>query len=291
MRRPVSDVKVPKKDKALSIVKEALSIDPIVPYNDYELFCQGSFANDTHISLRSVVDINVCYMNGFYHDTFPGLTLNENRISMRNYTYLSFKDDIEKTLRQTLGDDKVVRKEKYLVVLDPDQQMEINVYPTWEFKWYSSNEDTVYVTGVVQFADDKPYLKIVNYPKHHIAQATEKHNNTAKIYKDFVRIWKNIHSKMGYQNEKISSFLIESLAYNIPDEFYLKQLIKNKVQKWGDVVMNLLTYLHENTLEYPNTWEEWLEVSGLMYIFQGREWSRKEVNEYLRYILDYMVIK
>jgi hypothetical protein len=147
------------------------------------------------------------------------------------------------------------------------------------------------VTGVVLFADDKPYLKIVNYPKQHLANALDKHNNTAKIYKDFVRILKNIHQKMKYQNDHISSFLLECLAYNIPNEVYLKNLEKNRIKKWGEVVMNLVTYLQENTLEYPNNWEEWLEVSELMYIFQGREWSRREVNDFLTAMLEFVKLK
>lgn len=64
MCRPASDSEEVKLQNAESILRRALSASTIVQSSQYEIFGQGSYANNTNIRLNSDIDINVCYTGG-----------------------------------------------------------------------------------------------------------------------------------------------------------------------------------------------------------------------------------
>ena len=66
MARPASATEEQKLSNAESSVKNALSKYTLAS-GDYEVFGQGSYANNTNIRNNSDIDINVCYTGGFYY--------------------------------------------------------------------------------------------------------------------------------------------------------------------------------------------------------------------------------
>ena len=77
MSRPASDTEEAKLQNAASMLKKALNSSNIVDSSKYEVFGQGSYANNTNIRQNSDIDINVCYTSGFYY-TIPDGTKKED---------------------------------------------------------------------------------------------------------------------------------------------------------------------------------------------------------------------
>ena len=73
MAHPASVTEEQKLENAENAVKNALS-NYTLASGDYEVFGQGSYANNTNIRNNSDIDINVCYTGGFYFHLPSGRT-------------------------------------------------------------------------------------------------------------------------------------------------------------------------------------------------------------------------
>ena len=74
-------------------------------------------------------------------------------------------------------------------------------------------------------------------------------------------------------SDKITSFLIECLVWNIPNS-----IITGYVT-WTETVKQAITYLFKAIEQ--NQHQEWGEVSELLYLFRGRKWTDTDVKNWL----------
>ena len=69
---------------------------------------------------------------------------------------------------------------------------------------------------------EKSGKQIANYPKHHSANLTAKHQSTNKWYKPMARVLKNLRSKLIAEKMIAGgvapSYYLEGLLYNVPDD-------------------------------------------------------------------------
>ena len=219
MARPASATEEQKLSNAESSVKNALSKYTLAS-GDYEVFGQGSYANNTNIRNNSDIDINVCYTGGFYYRIPEGRTREEYGLTNPStYSYAQFKNDVERILVAHFGRDNVVRKNKCIHIKENTYRVEIDVVPTWIFRRYGANRYS-YVEGVKLYADNNGE-EIINFPKQHLKNGVSKNSNTSRRFKRLVRIVKNLHVRMEdegyYKNANITSFLLECLTYNYPN--------------------------------------------------------------------------
>ena len=81
-----------------------------------------------------------------------------------------------------------------------------------------------YIKGIVILSDEGE--TIINYPEQHIYNGHVKNGETNGYYKKMVRIMKKMRYIMcerGYKEaEKVSSFGLESLLWNLPKEVFKK---------------------------------------------------------------------
>ncbi len=81
--------------------------------------------------------------------------------------------------------------------------------------------------------------------------------------------------------DKISSFLIECLVWNIPDSNI------TKYDSCQECVKNAIEYLLEHIRDGKS--REWGEVSEHLYLFHsGRKWTTDDVINYLKAQRNYM---
>ena len=74
---------------------------------------------------------------------------------------------------------------------------------------------------------------------------------------------------------KAPSFLLECLAWNIPDKIY------NDNDSWSKLLKQSLIYLFNN-IRNPNLCKNWYEASGLLPLFHSdRKWTVEDVNIFL----------
>lgn len=278
MAKPASDSEETRMDNATRMVKEALSSNDIIRDDEYEIFAQGSYANNTNVRNNSDVDVNVCYTGAFYYRIPAGTTREQYGLTNPStYSFGQFKDDIERILVGKFGRDQVVRKNKCIHIKGNSYRTDMDIVPTWKFRRYDNRYNRSYVEGVRLYADSGE--EVTNFPQQHLANGKFHNVKTKERYKKLVRITKRIHINMEndgyYKNSNITSFLLESLVYLLPDNYYL---LNTDYYDWNEILKNAISYWYNQTSNENGAWKEWTEVSELLYLMTGHKWSRTDVN-------------
>lgn len=280
--QPASDTEETKLERAIEAVKRALGNSNIILSEKYEIFGQGSYANNTNVRNNSDVDINVCYTAAYYYDLPNGKNRSDYGFNGNvPYSYSAFKNDVESMLVAYFGRKHVIRKNKCIHIQENTYHAEIDVVPSWEYRKYygTTNNLNEYNKGVVLWADDG--CKVVNFPKQHKINGVKKNKDTFKRYKSLVRIMKNLNIRMNdshyyYCNENITSFLLECLMYNYPSDS-----LNNHDYNWNDILKKVIFFFWDKTKEESAEWSLWLENSELLYLMYGHKWSRIDVNSFM----------
>ncbi|MEO2255401.1 nucleotidyltransferase [Paenibacillus amylolyticus] len=220
-----------------------------------KVFLQGSYANNTNVRTQSDVDIAVVEEDIFTTHYRQG-------VSDANYGFVnaqprsqSFKDEIEIALTNTFGTD-VSRENKSIKINGNTYRKDADAVPCRRYKDFSLDyydKPTNYVGGIVIYADSGE--QIINYPEQHIKNGKEKNVSTNHYYKKMVRIMKKMRYLMkdkGVSSANgVSSFALESLLWNIPNEYYLEFKDYRKVFMFS----KLIDYLNSNSYAL-NTFKE-----------------------------------
>lgn len=288
MAKPASDSEEQRMDNATRMVKDALVNNGVINSWNYEVFAQGSYANNTNIRNNSDIDINVCYTGAFYFDLPSGKSRYDYGFTNDvEYSFKQFKDEVEAILVKKFGRDQVIRKNKCIHVKENTYHSEIDVVPTWEYRRFYGPRTTDYVQGVKLLPDKGE--TVINFPKQHLTNGRTHNVKTSQRYKKLVRIVKRIHLNMEndgfYKNTNITSFLLESMVYLLPDRVYY---LYTDYFKWNDILKDAIVYWYNGTKAEANDWQEWKEVSELLYLMYGHKWSRKDVNDFTVKMWNYL---
>jgi len=195
-----------------------------------KILIQGSYANNTNVKGKSDVDVAVILESTFrvkyrsdsssypQHDADYGF-------GTSTYTVKQFKDDVEVCLKKKFGSDYVERHNKSIKIIGNSYHNQADTVPCQRYKDYSGDfrkDSSNYIGGIAVYPDNGGM--IINYPEQHIHNGAIKNTTTGHRYKKQVRIMKKMRYLMSdyrYQEaEKVSSFGLESLLWNIPDEVY-----------------------------------------------------------------------
>lgn len=190
-----------------------------------KLLIQGSYANNTNVRTESDVDIAVILESTFLPDYPTGVTNETYNFQASSDHVWSFKDDIEQVLREYFVTG-VERKNKSIKIHGNSYRVDADTVPSIRNRDY--RKDTYrtgnYIEGIYIKADDG--TTVVNYPEQHIANGRKKNTDTNLYYKKMVRVIKKMRYLMQdnciKEADKVSSFGLESLLWNIPDSFYLE---------------------------------------------------------------------
>lgn len=198
------------------------------------LFVQGSYANNTNVRTASDVDVAVIQEETFQleyrtaNSGYPQSNADYN-FSTPSTPTKAFKDEVQECLEEKFGSD-VERKNKSIKVHGNTYRKDADSVPCRRYRDYRADyrkDASNYVGGVVIFPDDGG--QIINYPEQHIANGKLKNVSTNHHYKKMVRIMKKMRYLMEesyYEPYKtaakdVSSFMLESLLWNIEDKWYL----------------------------------------------------------------------
>lgn len=282
--RPPSLAEQTKLENSERMVRDAINSDEKLKKKRTETFGQGSYANNTNVRLNSDIDINVCHLDGFYYNYLS--SEQKTKFGLGNtiaYSFQEFKNDVEIALVNKFGRSDVKRNDKCITVLANTTRIETDVVPTWEYRHYYDSGN--YAAGTVFFTDSNN-SRIDNYPKQHIRNGIKKNDRTLRKFKRLTRLHRKLRYKMiedGLNVSKnITSFLIECLVYNLPDDM----LSKNET--WNDKLKSSIVYIYENT-ETSGMCKSWLEVSDELFLFHaGRKWSYQDVRTYMQQLWTYL---
>lgn len=285
-RKPPSDSEETKLSNANRMVREALDADPVLSKMNIQVFGQGSYANDTNVKLESDIDINVCFQDSFYYHLSEGLTKEEVGLgNSSSYSVEEFKTDIEKALVKHFGRTNVVRYDKCITVKENTNRVEADVVATFLYRHYWKNK--TYREGVKFKSDNSGWIE--NFPLQHIEKGKAKNAATQRRFKRLTRLFRRLRYRMiddGVSvNGNITSFLLECLVYNVPNNFF------NAHETWTEMMRQSIVFLYNGT-KTDEACEKWTEVSECLYLLRGgRKWSRADVNAYLLQLWNYMEFK
>lgn len=203
-------------------------------FRKIKLFVQGSYANNTNVRTASDVDVAVIQEEVFRTEyrsstsSYPQSDADYNFSSV-NFPPKKFKDEVQECLVDKFGSD-VERKNKSIKVHGNTYRKDADTVPCRRYRDYRKDfrkDESDFVGGVVIYPDDGG--TIINYPEQHIANGRQKNNNTNHYYKKMVRIMKKMRYLMedsyntAYSSaaKNVSSFMLESLLWNIEDSWYL----------------------------------------------------------------------
>lgn len=198
------------------------------PYagEDYTIFLQGSYGNDTNIYSESDVDIvirlNSCFCYDLKNLPEDQKTAFEAAHSEATYGYHDFQKDVLSFLKDKY-DSAVIPGDKAIKIAANGNRRNADVLVTTEYRRYSkfmSTNDASHATGVCFHSTDNTH--IANYPKQHSANCTVKHQATNRWFKPMVRVLKNLRGNLLDQGAieagLAPSYYLEGLLYNVPNE-------------------------------------------------------------------------
>lgn len=254
--------------KCLNAISQAMDAVRARFGNRVTFIRQGSHTNRTNIRIDSDVDIAAVH-TGFYFPDISALTpadvsqYNANR-SNANYTFSQYKAEVEQALRDAFGTTAVQRKNKCIRVSGNTNRVNADIVPAFEHHRFSSY-GVVSAKGIGFEPDQGDRVR--SFPEQHYANGVTKNASTQRAFKRTVRILKRTRNHLIDQGalapDAISSFFIESLVWNVPSEFFLKNT-------WREVA-NSVTSKIWNDMRDPAIATDYLEVSHLLWLFKGNQ--------------------
>lgn len=210
---------------------------------DFSVFLQGSYGNDTNVYRDSDVDVVICLNQTYYADTSPlGAQAKQNydgAFRLATYAYADFKTEVLAWLMQAFGV-HVESGKKAIFIKGSGNRRDVDVLVCAQYRRYRSEStgvDTQYDEGIVFWTSHG--AEIVNFPKQHRENCTNKHQNTRQQFKRMVRMYKNMRNRM--LDEKCiadgvaPSYYLEGMLWNVPDS--------NFVQSFEDSFVNTFNWV------------------------------------------------
>lgn len=212
---------------------------------EFEVFLQGSYGNDTNIYNESDVDL-VILLNSIMRSDLSELTEEQKNAYHRaypkaTYTFDEFKKGVIDQLVTSIGKNDVVPGNKAVKIKANGSRRNADVVICYQYRRYISfNNIKVqeYVPGIIFPTTTSG--EIINYPKKHSENCTTNHQATGSMFKPMVRILKNMRSLMveeGMLCDGVApSYYLEGLFYNIPEAQYV-------TSSYGDTLCNSINWL------------------------------------------------
>jgi len=270
--KPPGQTEQSRCDNAVSSIRNALNVSTKLKSRGISIFAQGSYRNNTNVRRDSDVDIGILCTDSLLNDFPEGMSRDDFGLISASYKYEQFKDDIEDALVQYFGRAAVKRGNKAFDIKETSFKVEADVAAFFEHRRYS--KDGSYIEGVALRTDKG--VRIINWPVKHYDNGVSKNLDTGKRYKSIVRVLKALSNKMAeenVQNGDIPGFLIECLAWNVPNGRFQNAT-------YAEDVRESLIFLYNNT-KSDELCKEWGEVSELKYLFRtSQKWTREQANAF-----------
>ena len=286
---PLSQTEEQRVKNTVLMIKNAVASYDKLSDCTMETFAHGSYAHNTNVRQNSDVDICVMLTSAFFYNYVDGKTGKDYGYTTSSITYPDYKFYIIEALKAKFGGDAVTVGNKCINIKANSYHVNADVVPAFQyrdFKIINSTDPTKYVEGIKFIAKDG--TAVINYPKDHINNGKQKNNSTNYEYKKLVRIMKHIRNDMvddgKIDGDKITSFLIECLVWNVPNDIIMEN------NTWEGTIQNSIAYLWKTIND--EKYQEWGEASERLYLFHsGRKWTAAETKDFLYDMYNYLELK
>jgi len=266
------DTELQRCENAERMIRNAIAESPALNTLDIEVFSQGSFKNVTNIARDSDIDVSVCLLDAWYYEIPVGTTPADFNIGPTNLEYGAYKESVLAALTDYF-EEGITPGNKAIVIHSNSYRIDADVVPNWQFReYYDAANPSAFRTGVRFRTDDGNW--ITNWPKQHIECGIQKNSRTKKRFKRMARILKSIQVEILEQKifkNRLPSFLIESLVFNVPDDHFGSS-------NYRDDVRSILAFLFNNTRPLDEC-STWTEVNEVKYLFhETQPWTKAQAH-------------
>lgn len=276
---PLSQTEERRVENTVRMIREAVTSYFKLSDCSMSIFAQGSYANNTNVRQNSDVDICIMSTSTVFCNYVEGKTDKDYGYTIGTITYSDYKTYVIEALKNKFGDASITIGNKCINIKANSYHVNADVIPAFQyrdFKTINSTNPQKYIEGIKYFSSDGE--QIINYPKDHVKNGKQKNIDTNYKYKKIVRIMKHVRNEMvdeGIVNgDKITSFLIECLIWNLPNDLI------NDGKTWITTVQNAIVYLWNKIND--NQHKQWREVSERIYLFHSdRKWTDEETKKFL----------
>jgi hypothetical protein len=285
-----SDTTEAKADNALRMIREAVSASAQLASKNVVVYPTGSYHHNTNTKLESDVDVAVVLKDCWYSAYPPSGQPQAEALGYGTAAYglAAFRDDVGAALVKKFGQKGVTPGQKAFDVHENSYRIDADVAVFVQHRRFTGEKNTDgtwhYHEGVEMRARNKPAQSIINWHDQHHTNGIAKNVRTSKRFKRITRILKRLRDDMkegGKAAAKASaagtaSFLLESMAYNIPDSVYA-EAENYKLMK----AVVAAAWRATKTDEDKKTL---VEVSGLKWLFDpGQAWTRAGAHEFFQH--------
>ena len=276
-----SQTEVDKADNTVRAVRKAVEASDALRGHSVAVFPQGSYRNRTNVRQDSDVDVGVICSDTFHYQLPDGMSAPDFSIAPASYSAAQFRADLQSALVSYFGAPAIRVGKKAFDVHENTYRINADVVPCFDFRLYSNDQACLEGAAVLPQAGGY----IMNWPQQNYDNGIAKNTNTNQSYKGVVRILKNLKNEMEENDIQAAkdacSFLLESLAYNVPREGFLNLTYRDDV-RW------VLAHLCNETRESGGH-ASWLEVNEIKYLFHARQpWERAATNRFLNAAWSYI---
>lgn len=275
---PLSDTEDQRCQNAESVIRSAIAADPVLSGYNLRVFAQGSYKANTNVRADSDIDICICHQDVFFSQYPPGMSDANFGNHGAGLTFSAFKEHVQRALLNRFGYSGVTRGDKAFRVHENTYRINVDVVPTFEYRWYYRADNGTYphASGVKFFSDAGKGT--VNWPDQTYANGTKKNRETGWKYKQVIRILKTLRGEMRASNvsaaKDVSSFLIESLVWNVGNGYFVGDDLY-------DIVNKVVLHAWYQTCE-DDRCKDWTEVNGIKTLFHYEQpWNRAKANAFL----------
>ena len=276
---PLSNSEEERAENTINMIRSAINGSDELKTMDIEVFTQGSFANNTNVRTESDVDVCVMLNDTFHFDLPDGKNREDYGFTPATLTFFDYRDMVKRALQKKFRSDYVEDGNKSLKIHENTYHVDADVVPAFQLRNYfygKSTDRSNYVEGT--WFMSKSGQEVKNYPKIHIRNGRNKNTTTNGEYKKLVRIMKHVKNNMVDDHvtngDKITSFLVECLVWNIPNEKI------TRYSTWTVTLREAIRYLYQEIDAGRHT--KWGEVSEILYLFHsGRKWTDQDAKQWL----------
>jgi hypothetical protein len=264
-----------KCDNAVTAVRKAIDANNSLLRRNIRVFAQGSYCNRTNVRQDSDVDVCVRCAETMFYDIPPGTSPADFNFTVpAAYPYPQFKNDVGSALTTYFVKGQVVRGNKAFDIRENTYRIAADAVPCFTYKNFSLTGPPL--EGVAFVPDNGQ--RIVNWPDQNYANGVAKNTATGTRFKDAVRILKRLRYKMQEENiaaaGPIPSFLIECLAYNVPDETL-------RLNTYTSTIRESLVHMYNGT-QNAQSCANWNEVNERKSLFGAEQvWTCQQVNSFV----------
>ena len=277
MASPLSLTEQQKCENALLALKKAIENNVQLKNINASLVLQGSYHNNTNIRQESDVDLALVCRDSFF--MAPSQTGSRLNLIPAPYTYSQFKNDLDRALKNHFG--QIKRGNKAFNINNNTYRVSADITPFFDYFHYLP--DGHYYQGIALMTDSNQL--VINWPDQHYQNGVSKNTATDGKFKKIVRILKTLRYELlekGYSSpNSIMGFTLESLAWNVRDDFYFHSNLYPNVKE----VIRQMYFLTEDAGSVSQP----LEINGIKLLYaKDQKWNRNEVLSFLNDVWNYV---